>query len=109
MRMPFVGNDRGLRSLQVRKRFAIFRQALQQWRGLPILAVDSLKIADSIVNFLQADGVGIKHRPAAMRRESISVEINNVDVDGAEGEAFLQNPRAFIDERVDAALDDFLR
>src|SRR5580704_13320698 len=44
-----------------------------------------------------------------MRGEAIAVEIDNVDIDCAKREAFLEDSRAFVDERVDATFDDFLR
>ncbi|MNO91557.1 hypothetical protein D3C76_831040 [compost metagenome] len=47
------------------------------------------------------------HRPALVRREPVSVEVNQIDVMGRSGDAFLKNLRALIDQRQQAALQDF--
>jgi len=65
-----------------------------------------VKFADAVVNFFQADRVRIPHGPAAMRREAVAGEIDDVDIDGAQRVSFFQNARAFIHQRVDQAIDD---
>ena len=59
------------------------------------------------VDLIQPDGVGIPHRTAAIGRESVAVQINDVDVDGAQRDAFLENARALIHQGIDATVDDF--
>ncbi len=59
-------------------------------------------------HLVQADAVGVVHRPAAEGREAVAVEVDDVDVAGALGNAFLENLRALVDQREDAALDDVL-
>src|SRR5579863_520232 len=44
-----------------------------------------------------------------MRRKTVAVKIDSVDVDCSQCEAFVQDPCALIDERIDASLNDFLR
>src|SRR5690606_33624938 len=56
----------------------------------------------------QANPVGIEHRPAAEHREAVAGEVDHVDVGSPQGDAFLEDARALIDQGVDAALDDFL-
>src|SRR5207302_8027485 len=48
------------------------------------------------------------HRPAAIGREAVAGEVDHVDVGGAQRDAFLEDVRALVGERVHAALDDFL-
>src|SRR5580704_3214793 len=66
-----------------------------------------VKFFNAIVDFSEAHGVGVPHWSAAMGRKAVAVEIDNVNVDGAQGVTFLENAGAFIDQRVDAAIDDF--
>ena len=67
-----------------------------------------LKFANALINFRQSHCVGIPHRTAAVGGESVTVEINDVDVDGAECVALFENSRAFVDERIGAAIDDLI-
>src|SRR5665647_292353 len=54
----------------------------------------------------QAQTVRIQHRAAAVGREAIAEDVDDVDVRSALGDAFLQDARALIDQRKDAALHD---
>ena len=67
---------------------------------------DSLERAHDVV---QSDLVGIEHGSAAEGRKSISIEVHDVDVGGSLRDAVLDDAGAFIDQRIDAALDDLLR
>src|SRR6266496_538421 len=88
---------------------AFLCQADKQRRWLPLRAlVALLEPLDCVQHFVQAYGVGIEHRSAAIRRKAIAGEIDHVDVGGAQRDAFLQNVRAFVGKRVDAALDDLV-
>src|SRR5690606_3047618 len=51
---------------------------------------------------------GMEHRAAAPRREAVAGEVDDVDVRRARRDAFVEDARAFVDERVDQALDDLL-
>src|SRR5580700_5079333 len=66
-----------------------------------------VKFFNAIVNFFETNCIGVPHGSAAMGREAVAVEIDNVNVDGAQGVTFFENAGAFIDQRVDAAIDDF--
>src|SRR5947208_5172689 len=81
----------------------------EQGRRLPLRAlVALLKSPDRRSHVVQPDGLGVEHRPAAIRRKAIAGEIDHVDVGGAQRDPFFQDIRAFVHQRVDAALDDFL-
>src|SRR3984885_4088084 len=66
-----------------------------------------MEFGDAPVNLFEAHRVRVPHRAAAIRGGAVAVEINNVYVRSAQGVAFFQNARAFVDERVEAAVHDF--
>src|SRR5437868_12191689 len=68
-----------------------------------------MKFANAVVDLPETDSVGIPHRTAATGREAVAVYINDVDVDRAQRNAFLEDTRSFIHESIDAALEDLLR
>src|SRR5687767_4276602 len=81
----------------------------EQGRGFPHFAhVAFLEFLDRSQHFLQPDRVGVEHRPAAVRREAVTREIDHVDVGGAQRDAFLEDVRGLVDQRVDQPLDDLL-
>src|SRR5689334_9547687 len=90
------------------ERGAFARQPLEQRRRLPSLAVLFVEGGHAVVHLLQADGVGVEHRPAAVAREPVAGEVDHVDVGGAQRVAFLEDLGALVDERVDLALDDLV-
>src|ERR1700730_12029983 len=55
---------------------------------------------------VETQHVGVEHGPAAIQRKAITGQINDVDVGRALGDALLEDARAFVDQREDAALDD---
>src|SRR4029077_5512703 len=67
-----------------------------------------MKFADAVVHLLQSYRIGVPHRASSISWETIAVEIDDVDVDCAERVTFLQDARAFIDQGIDAAVDDFV-
>src|SRR6516164_3554706 len=82
---------------------------LRQQRGRgPAGAVLFLELPDPGVDCLQPDRVAIPHRPAAVGGEPVSVDVNDVDVAGPQGDALLQNSRTLVDEGVDGPLDDLI-
>src|SRR5438105_11619411 len=50
----------------------------------------------------------MEHRPAAIAREAVTRGPDDVDVARSHGDAFLENAQAFVDERIQAALEDLL-
>src|SRR5258708_15605754 len=89
--------------------FALLGETLQQRRRFPPIADALLKFAEALIHFFQTYCVGVPHGPAPMRGETVAVEIDDVDVHGTERDAFFEESRAFVHQRVDAAVDDFLR
>src|SRR5688572_31679874 len=59
-------------------------------------------------DFPEPDLARVVHRPAAVHREAVAREVDHVHVRGALRDALLHDLRALVDQRVDAALDDFL-
>ena len=53
--------------------------------------------------------VRVEHRPAAITRESITRAPHHVDVAGALRDAFFEDADPLVEQREDAALEDFLR
>src|SRR5260370_13124268 len=68
-----------------------------------------LKLGGGFVPFSKAYGVGVANRAAAIRGETVAVEIDDIDVHGAKGKTFFENARAFVDECIEATIHDFLR
>src|SRR5260370_3399348 len=88
--------------------FALLGERLQQRSGAPGFARLLVKFADAIVNILQTHSIRIPHRAATIGRETVAVEIDDIDVHGAKGKTFFEDARTFVDERVEAAIYDFL-
>src|SRR6266571_3763626 len=59
---------------------ALLGQALQQRSRRPPLAVPGFEFAHAVVDFLEANRIGVPHRSAAIRREAVAGQINNVDI-----------------------------
>src|SRR6185503_14625684 len=56
-------------------------EAYQQWRRLPLRAlVALLEFLDRGEHLVEPDGIGVEHRPAAVRREAVAGEVDHVDV-----------------------------
>src|SRR5207248_935277 len=103
----FCSACRDLLATEFRESLALVSEPLQQRRGLPPCAVLLMKLADTFINICQAHGVRVPHRPAPISGKAITMEINNVDIHGTQRIPVLENTRAFVNERIDAALDDF--
>src|SRR6185503_5948694 len=81
----------------------------EQRRGFPLRPlVAFLEALDRAQNLVQPDGVGVEHRPAAVRREAVAGQVDHVDVGGAQRDAFVEDVGAFVHQCVDQALHDFL-
>src|SRR6185295_18084214 len=64
----------------------------EQGRGLPDLShVAFLEFLDRRQHLRQAHGVGVEHRPAAVRRETVAGEVDHVDVGSAQRDALLED------------------
>src|SRR5262245_38863523 len=92
--------------VEIGEGLALFGQSLQQRRWLPQLPVFFVELADALIHFLQPDSVRVPHRAAAPRRVAVAVDVDDVYVDGPQRDAFFQDLRAFVDQRVLRAFDD---
>src|SRR3974390_1390559 len=95
--------------IQAAERTTLPGQPPEQRRRLPELAELAMKFGHAVVDFLHAYGVGIPHRAAAIRRETVSGQVHGVDIGGAQRVTLFQDARAFVDHGVNRALDDLLR
>src|SRR5579872_7598832 len=86
-----------------------FRQAPQQRGRRPEFSVLLMELANALIDLLQPYSIGMPHGAAAVGGKSITIEINNVDVDGTQSVSLFENPRSFVYERINAAIDDLLR
>src|SRR5579884_782696 len=96
------------RPYQIREALSLARQLLQERRRAPPEAMRLMEPLHIGIDLVETDRVGIEHRPAAPGGEAIAGEIDHVDIAGAERDAFLENLRALIHQRIDRALDDLL-
>src|SRR5277367_2396365 len=67
-----------------------------------------MEFVNPFVNFLQTHGVCVPHGTTAVGGKSVAVEINDVDVGGAQRVSLFENPGAFVYQRIDATIDDFV-
>src|SRR3981081_2213041 len=68
-----------------------------------------VEFRNAVADVVQAQGVRVPHRSSAISRKSVPIQVNDVDVDGAQSDALLEDARALIHESQDTAVDDFLR
>src|SRR5208283_4765456 len=97
---------RHLLFIELGKCFTGFRQALQQRSRRPEFSVLLMEFANALIDLLQSHRVGIPHRPTAIGGKSVTVEIDDVDVDCPQCVSLFENPRSLIYQRIDAAIDD---
>src|SRR5437870_387760 len=88
--------------IEIFETLACFRQALQQGSRFPQFAVLLMKFADPVIDFFEADGICIPHGPTPVTGEAISIEVDDVDINGAQRIAFLEDARPLVDQRVNA-------
>src|SRR5215469_17641551 len=50
----------------------------------------------------------MEHRATAEQRKPVPIEINDIDVGSSRGDPFFEDVSAFVDERINQALDDLL-
>ena len=83
------------------------RQLDQSRGGTPVTrSLLALVLRDALEHLWQTHGVRVEHRAAAGAREAVAIAPDHVDVGRAARDALVEDPRALVDERVDAALDD---
>src|ERR1700722_15784844 len=82
-------------------------EALQQRSRLPEFPMLLAEFAHPVINFFQTHGVGIPHWASAIRRKSIAVDIDDVDIPRAQRVTLFKNAGTFVDQGIDAAVDHF--
>src|SRR5271165_7516902 len=78
----------------------------QRGRGPEVVAGAGGELLHPPGHLVQAHFVGIEHRTAAIRRKPVAAEVNHIDVRGPQGDTFLQEAGALIDQGIDAAFDN---
>src|SRR5579862_3272545 len=73
-----------------------------------MLALRLTKFADTVVDCLQSNCIGVPHWSSTICGETVPVHIHDVDVGSAEGVTFFQYSRPFKYEGVYGALDNFV-
>src|SRR5437016_3875681 len=82
-------------------------QLVEQRRGLPEFPVQLVKFKNAAVDILEVNGIRVPHWSAAMSGEAIAVDVDDVDVPGAQCVAFFEDARAFVYQGVEAAVHNF--
>src|SRR5690606_5190714 len=77
--------------LEIGEFAAFFGQLFQQRGRLPPGAQLLVEFADPCVHAIQADRVSIEHGAALMRREAVAIDIDDIDVAGALGNALFKD------------------
>src|SRR5208283_754182 len=78
-----------------------------QWgRGPEVVAGTGGELLHPPRHLVEAHLVGIEHRAAAMGREPVAAQVDDIDVRGPLGDAFLQEAGSLVDQSIDAAFDD---
>src|SRR5262249_61043571 len=57
---------------------------------------------------VEADRVGPEHRAASIDRPAVAIDPDDIDVAGANGDLLLEDLGAFVDHRIEQALQDLL-
>src|SRR5207253_1417427 len=65
------------------------------------------KFKNAAVDILEVNGIRVPHWSAAMSGEAIAVDVDDVDVPGAQCVAFFEDARAFVYQGVEAAVHNF--
>src|SRR5215467_1961872 len=67
-----------------------------------------VKFLDSCDHRTEANSVGVEHGAAAPRRESVAVEVHDVDVGRAQRDALTEQMSALVHQREDTAIHNFV-
>src|SRR5208282_1907464 len=59
------------------------------------------------MDVFQAHGVGIPHRAPAICRKPITIQVDDIDIDGAQRVTLFKDAGTFVHQGVDAAIDHF--
>src|SRR4029079_5065246 len=106
-RMGSAGR-RSATPIAIPERAAALGQRGQERRRRPTLSELAMERDDPTVDPAQAGAIGVEHRSAAPRRKAVAIQVDDVDVRGALGEALVEDPRPLVDQRVDTSFDDLV-
>src|SRR3954451_6894490 len=108
--MPYLSTCRRLMlPVEVRESGAVRGETAKQGRRLPeFIAVAFAKFLDAAEHRLQPYRVGVEHGTAAPGGESVAVEVDDVDIRRSQGDSLAEDMRAFIHQREDGAIDNFV-
>ena len=67
-----------------------------------------MKLVDALVNILQTNRICVPHWAASVWRKAVTIDVDDVDIHGAHGEAFIEDTRALVDERIYTTIDDLV-
>ena len=65
-------------------------------------------LSDALKSILQSDRLRIEHWAASPAGEAIAVNVDDIDIAGSIGNAFLQNFDAFYDQCQDKTVNNFV-
>src|SRR5229473_816203 len=94
--------------LRFPERRAGLGEAAQQRRGRPTLAIALMPGGNLVVDLAHPDCVGPVHQPATIARKAEAVEPHHIDVAGAQGFAFVEDPARLVDAGEEEALQDLV-
>jgi len=94
--------------VKVGKSLSLFNQLNEERRGRPKLSVVFLKFANAFEDFGQPNCIRIPHGTAAMDREAVAIQIDDIDIHRPQSVPFLEYASALINESIDASVNDFL-
>src|SRR6185436_17763545 len=85
------------------------RQSRQQLRRLPRCGIGVIvggELAHAPHDLAKSHATRLEHGTATLRRESVTGQVHDVDVGGAQRDALFQDLRAFVDQRVQQTIHD---
>src|SRR6185503_298786 len=92
----------------LRERLALGREAVQQGRGLPVLALRLPPFVHPIVDGLEPDLVRPEHRAAAVDRPAVAVHPDHVDVARPDRDLLVEDLGPLVDHRVEKPRQDLV-
>src|SRR5580658_117087 len=84
------------------------RQTLEQRCGAPALAVRETQAAHGLDHPRQPGLLPPEHRAAPVGGKPIAVDVHDIDVTRANGDALIEDAGAFVDQRVQQPVEDLL-
>ena len=96
-------------ALQAGEVLALGDQLLEQWRRLPdVAAIFSFEFLDVRQDIVETNLVCPEHWPAGDFWKAVTIDVDDIDVAGTNGDAIFQDSSTFIDHRIQATLKHFI-